>query len=171
MRNRTLQMARTSLEAKRVMDRQRIPSPRMPDDDYPPLPDDPTDLGDSELMSLFVTLTKWAEFLSTQLAMAEVDERYADEYLERFKAIKTLSNANEKTVTLMKAKAWEDPEFQEAHDNSMKAYAYRKLIKVKFENAERNSSMLSRELTRRVARHDREERADRGPLPKPKERY
>jgi hypothetical protein len=112
-------------------------------------------------MRLFVRLTKWAEYLSTQLACAEVDESYADEYLSRVKAIKALSNTGEKTVTLMKAKAYEDEDFLTAHERHQEAYAYRKLIKVKYDNAERNSAMLSRELTRRVNRDAREGRVAR----------
>jgi hypothetical protein len=99
--------------------------------------------------------------VGAQLACAEVDESYAEEFLSRVKAIKSLSNSTEKTVTLMKAKAYEDEDFLQAHDAYQKAYAYRKLVKVKYDAAERNSALISRELTRRVNRSARDGRVDR----------
>jgi hypothetical protein len=95
------------------------------------------------------------------LAVAEVDESYAEEFLNRVKAIKALSASAEKSVTLMKAKAYQDEDFLEAHQRYQEAYAYRKLIKVKYDNAERNSGLLSRELTRRTNRDPRERRVER----------
>jgi hypothetical protein len=160
-RNLTLQMGLASLEAKRQLDRQSIFMPTRPDDESPGLPDDPTELDDSELMSLFVQLTRWAEYLSAQLAAAEVDERYADAALEKIKAIKSLENKTEKTVTAAKAHAWTDEDFLEAHGEYQRAHAYRKMVGVAFQNSERNSTLLSRELTRRVNRADREGRVER----------
>lgn len=160
-RNLTLEMGLASLEAKRRLDRQQIFMPTRPEDEFPGLPDDPTELDDSGLMRLFVQLTKWAEYLSAQLAAAEVDERYADAALDKIKAIKSLENKTEKTVTAAKAHAWKDADFIEAHDAYQVAYAYRKLINISYLNAERNSTLLSRELTRRVNRTEREGRADR----------
>ena len=93
--------------------------------------------------------------------MAEVDERYAAAYLERVKAVKALANSSEKTVTAAKAKAWEDEDFVDAHDKHQEAHAYRKLVQVRYDNAERSSGLLSRELTRRVNRTSREDRVDR----------
>lgn len=93
--------------------------------------------------------------------MAEVDERSADAYLARVKAIKALANSTEKTVTAAKARAWEDEDFVTAHDTFQEAHAYRKLVQVRYENAERSSGLLSRELTRRVNRTSREDRVDR----------
>lgn len=135
--------------------------PSRPQDEYPDLPDDPTELTDSQLMSAMTVFTRWAEYLSSQLAVAEVDERYAEAYLERTKAIRALANNTEKTVTAAKAKAWEDTDFVEAHERFLETHAYRKLIRVKYDNAERASGLLSRELTRRVNRTDREDRVNR----------
>lgn len=90
-----------------------------------------------------------------------MDESYSDEYLARVKAVKSLSNSTEKTVTIMKARAYEDDEFLEAQAKAQQAYAYRKLIQVKFAACERNGALLSRELTRRVNRDAREGRVER----------
>lgn len=160
-RNVTLEMGLSSLEAKQRLERKQIHLPERPRNDVPELPDDPTELSDSALMSLFVQLTKWAEYLSAQLAVAEVDERYADAALEKVKAIKALANSTEKTVTAAKARAWEDEDFVAAHEEHQRSYAFRKLMRMTYDNAERNSTLLSRELTRRVNRDDREGRVER----------
>lgn len=160
-RSKTLQMAHASLEAKRRLDLQQIYMPSRPKSEYPELPDDPTELDDSALMRAMTQFTKWAEYLSTQLAVAEVDERYADAFLDRIKAVKSLSNTTEKTITAARARVWEDEEVVAANEKYQEAHAYRKLVKVKYDNAERNSGMLSRELTRRVQRGPRESRVGR----------
>lgn len=156
-RNLTLQMGLASLEAKRKLDRQRIFMPTRPDDEFPGLPDDPTEPDDSDLMILFVRLTKWAEYLSAQLAAAEVDERYAEAALEKIKAIEGYDFRKPDA----RARAGTDQSYQDASDDYHKAYAYRKMVNVAFMNAERNSTLLSRELTRRVNRVEREGRVDR----------
>lgn len=153
-------MAQASLDAKKRLDLQQIHMPNRPGE-YPELPEDPTELDDSGLMSLMTKFTKWAEYLGAQLAAAEVDESYAEEFLAKVKALKHLANVGEKTVTAAKAKAWEDEDFVAANETYQQAYAYRKLVKVKYENAERSSGLLSRELTRRVNRTSREDRVDR----------
>lgn len=156
-RNRTLQMAQASLEAKRKLDLQKIALPRRPEDEFPELPEDPTELSDSGLMKMFVRLTKWAEYLSVQLAVAEVDERYADASLERVRAIKGYDFRKPD----IKTKAFDDPDFLSAQEKYEDAHAYRKLIGVTFNNSERNSVLLSRELTRRVNRNSREGRVEK----------
>lgn len=163
-RNRTLELGLASLEAKRVLDRQRIQLPAHPGDDIPELPADPTELSDSTLMTLFTQMTRWAEYLGSQLAAAEVDERYAEAALDKIKAIKALtalSRDAKTTVTAAKATMWADEDYLEAHGHYQTKHAYRKLVNVLFENTERKSALLSRELTRRVGRSPREGRADR----------
>jgi len=156
-RNLTLEMGLASLEAKRKLDRQRIFMPTRPESDFPGLPDDPTEPDDSELMTLFVRLTKWAEFLSAQQAAAEVDERYAEAALDKIKAIEGYDFRKPDA----RARAGADQDYLDANDVFQRAYAYRKLVSVAFANAERNSTLLSRELTRRVNRIEREGRVER----------
>lgn len=156
-RNATLEMGLSTLEAKKRLDRQKILLPTRPEDEFPVLPEDPTDLSDSALMRLFVELTKWAEYLSAQFAVAEVDERYAEAAVDKVRAIKGYDFRKPDA----KQKAYEDPDFEEVNDKFNLAHAYRKMIGVAFANAERNSNLLSRELTRRVGRNDREGRVDR----------
>lgn len=155
-RNRTLQMGLASLEQKRKLERQRIALPSQPRGDVPGLPDDPTELTDSELMSLFVRLTKWAEYLGAQLALAEVDERFADAALEK---TRVLSGIDMRTNAGREAA--KDESYWEAYELVVERNAYRKVLGTLFANAERNSALLSRELSRRTARSDRESRSDR----------
>ncbi|MDP9870422.1 MULTISPECIES: hypothetical protein [Streptosporangium] len=64
-----------------------------------------------------------------------------------------------KSVTAAKAGAYADDEVQQANDTYLDAYADRKREETGYLNAERLERFLSRELTRRTARSDREGRA------------
>lgn len=135
--------------------------PTRPQGNVPALPDDPTELHDSALMSLFSSLTEWVGYMGTQLAAAEVDERSSSDALEQHKALSAVRNASEKTVTAAKARAYEDPAFVEAQEAYRERHAYRKLLEGLYKATEAKSTLLSRELTRRVGREPREGRAGR----------
>jgi hypothetical protein len=64
-------------------------------------------------------------------------------------------------VTQAKAMAHEDPEYIAAQEAKTAAYAYRKMVQALHASAELRNTLLSRELTRRVGRGDREARAGR----------
>jgi hypothetical protein len=112
-------------------------------------------------MTLFTRTTAWVEYTGSRLAAAEVDEKSTVDTLERHKALSAVRNASEKTVTAARARAYEDPEYLEAQEAKTRAYAYRKLLQAVHDSAERKNTLLSRELTRRVGRGDREARAGR----------
>jgi hypothetical protein len=90
-----------------------------------------------------------------------VDEKSCADTLEAHKALSAVRNNGEKTVTAAKAKAYEDPEYVAAQDAKTTAYAYRKMLQAVYDSADRKNTLLSRELTRRVGRGDREARAGR----------
>lgn len=148
-----------ALEAKRQADRQRYSLPDRPDEAIPTVPEDITDLADRELIRLMTLLTRWTEHLGVQVAMAEVDERWADAGVEKERALASLAGA--KSVTESKARAYESESFLAAQDQYHEAMAYRKLVSVLYTNCERWSALLSRELTRRVNRDPRERRTER----------
>lgn len=159
-------------EAARQAERQRYDLPDRPGTAMPQVPDDVTDLGDRALVNLMTDLTRWAEHLGVQLALAEVDERWADAALDKEKALASLAGIEADVdgglakqqahvATRIKANAYKSQAVLEAEDKYHEAMAYRKLVGVLFTNAERWSSLLSRELTRRVNRDPRERRADR----------
>lgn len=160
-RNVTLEMGLRSLEAKRRLEQHQITLPTRPRSEVPELPEDLTEQDDAALMRLFSRVTRWSEYLSAQVAAAEVDERYADAVVDKIKALKSLENRGEKTVNAAKAHAYTDDQYLDALDEQQRAYAFRKLITAVYDNSERNAALLSRELTRRVNRDTRERRVDR----------
>jgi len=138
---------------------QQVDLPDRPADRAPRLPQDPTGLGDSELMTLFVEMTEWAAYTGTLLAIAEVNESSADAEVKRLEALSAAANAGAKSVTAAKAMVYEDPDFVAAKAAQEEARAYRKISSHLHEVADKRSTVLSRELTRRVGREPRENRA------------
>lgn len=117
-------------------------------------------------MELFVRLNHWANHLAGQLASTEVDERAAEHALEFAEAsalVLTWGNRQHKddTITLAKAQRDSDPAVIEARDALQVIYARRKMLTVMFNSADKDGSVVSRELTRRVGRNDRESRESR----------
>lgn len=150
-----------ALEAKRQAERQKYDLPARPVQPIPDVPDDITDLGDRELVQMMTDFTRWAEHLNVQLAMAEVDERWAETAMEKHRAL-ALLEGTAKDVTRVKAAAYQSPEYLEAEQKYHECMAYRKLVGVLYTNADKWSALLSRELTRRVNRDPRERRSERG---------
>jgi hypothetical protein len=112
-------------------------------------------------MRLFTRTTRWSEYLSAQVAAAEIDERYADAAVDKIKALKSLENKGEKTLSAAKAHAYADEDYLDALNEQQRAYAFRKQITAVYDNSERTAALLSRELTRRVNRDTRERRVER----------
>lgn len=135
--------------------------PQRPGEDAPELPPDLTELPDDALMSTFVELTNWSEFAGTRLAQAAVDEKQAETNLDRYRAIAAVKAKSEKSVTAQKAAAAADPEVHEFMDTYNTAYATRKLLESIYNGLNAKAAVVSRELTRRVGRNDRESRAQR----------
>jgi hypothetical protein len=111
-------------------------------------------------MSLFVRLTRWAEFMGVQLAAAEVDERACIDDWELCKNL-AISRATAKNVTGAKAEAAGDADAAAAKESKDEAYAYRKLVNSLYAATDAKAAVVSRELTRRVGREPREQRASR----------
>lgn len=86
-----------------------------------------------------------------------MDEKYAELELDKVRAIKSYDFRKPDA----KSKAFGDEDFLQAQDRYVHAEAYRKLVAVTYNNADRGSALLSRELTRRSNRDPRERRADR----------
>jgi hypothetical protein len=150
-----------SQRATRRLEREDLYLPPRPEGDVPELPEDPTELSDGALMSLFTRMSSWVEYTGGRLAAAEVDEKSCADTLERHKALSAVKNASEKTVTAAKARAFEDPEYVKAQEDKQTAFAYRRMLQTIYDSADRRATLLSRELTRRVGRSDRDSRASR----------
>lgn len=151
-----------SLKAKRALERDGLYLPSKPDDERPSLPKDLTDLDDKALMTLFSSLTAWVNYTAGQMSAAEVDERYADAVLDRVKALVQLQAvAGGAKVTDAQKEAHNHPDVVEAFDAHFALHAKRKLTAAISAAAERDQTMCSRELTRRLGRNDTDRRDSR----------
>jgi len=137
------------------LEAQGLHFPTSSDIDTPALPSDLSDLSDEQLMELFVHFTSYWNFLSAQLAVAIIDERAAERELNWEENVALLkangAKGSKDTVTLLKVQVAMEPEvMRQTHAHEGK-YAYRKLVEVMANNAERDTNLISRELTRRTS--------------------
>lgn len=125
-----------------------------PEYDIPVLPRDITDLDDEGLMDLFVQFTQWNDHLAGAQAIAIVNEREAQRNLDNAEAKAMLNNwtgAKGDRITLIKAQIAASDEIKDlAHELDIK-YAFRKIIETRTLNVDRDSQVVSRELTRRTS--------------------
>jgi hypothetical protein len=120
----------------------------------PSLPRDITSVTDEALMDLFVNVTSWVDYLSVQVACAQVDERSAQKALDLAEANAMASGwtgGRDARVALAKAKLATDPNVVALSEDLDDKHAYRKLIETLANNLERDAALVSRELTRRVS--------------------
>lgn len=162
--NLSAKLAAESLAAKQALEKEGLHLPEQPKFHIPEVPTRITEMDDPGLMNLFVRHTRWRGYLTGQLALAEVDERYAEDLLAKLEAeslIKNWGGTREDRVTLAKAHRANDPDVQEATDKLHLAYARRKLIGALVESSQKNVEVISRELTRRVGQEPTERRERR----------
>lgn len=125
-----------------------------PEYGIPELPRDITELDDEGLMDLFVQFTQWNDHLAGAFAISVVNEREAESALKSAEAAMLLKNwtgAKGDKVTLIKAQIQASEAIQELVYDYDTKYAFRKLIETRTQNVERDSSVVSRELTRRTS--------------------
>jgi phosphoserine aminotransferase len=112
-------------------------------------------------MDLFSLLTRWADHIGGQLALQEIDERNADTYYELVWTTKLAALApksrSEGSVTMAKAEATHDQDVMAAQLTKDMAYARRKILQVMAGNLERDTQLVSRELSRRLGRKESNE--------------
>jgi len=122
--------------------------------EIPELPRDITMLDDEGLMDLFVQFTQWNDHLSGIRAIAVINEREAERALDTREAqlmLESWAEGSKQTVTLQKAALAANPEICSLKDEVDTKYAYRKIIETRAETVERDSQVVSRELTRRTS--------------------
>ena len=121
--------------------------------EFPTMPKELTDLDGEELSHLFSSLTAWSNYIATQLSAAQVDERYAEKAVDSASARIMVTRMGQQTtgerVTAIKAEVAIDPKVLGLAEKLEDAYAYRKMIEVMFYNLERDTALVSREITRR----------------------
>lgn len=149
------------MHAARAVELQGLRLPVAPDGETPDLPEDLTELADEELMRLLAGFTVWADYAAAVVTRYAVDEEHLACALEREKAIAALRHQDHRTVAAQKAAALCDPQVEKLDTDYQGARARRKFAEVAMTGAERKAAVISRELTRRVGRHDREARTGR----------
>lgn len=127
----------------------------------PQIPDDLTGLSERDLMALFRELTEWTCYAATQLADAWSDERQEEQAVALAVARAAVMAKTEKTVAAQKAVAAADPDVRDAEERLLHKSAYRRALEAVYNNCERRGQLVSRELSRRIARVDRAGRANR----------
>lgn len=152
---------RHTMLAARAVENAGLRLPVNPDEEMPQLPDDLTEITDGELMHLLACYTTWAEYAAGVVATHTIDEETHEADLDREKALAALRHQDRKTVAAQKAAALADPDVQAIDENYRAARARRLFAEVVMTGAERKAAVVSRELTRRVGRHDREARTTR----------
>lgn len=163
----TAKLAAAARAEKLKLEKQGLVLPPKPSFEAPRVPTRLTEVNDDSLMNLFVRLTRYADYVGGQLALAEIESRDADTSLdyEEAKALVTIWHSKQRkssdSITLAKAEAMQDPVIQDLQEAAKVAYAKRKLIRVMYEALERDSALVSRELTRRLGREPQERRVDR----------
>lgn len=164
-KNLALSQTLTAVKQRQGLAVASLPVVHRPDFELPEVPLDLAELTDDDMMTLFVQLTRWTDYLAWEFAIAEVEEHSAEVVLEKAKALGLLANwagGKEDRTTVSKAQAANTPEVVEWQSAYDVAYARRKMTGMLFGKAERDAAVVSRELTRRTGRHDsNSRRADR----------
>lgn len=128
-----------------------------PEHDPPDVPRDLTEESDRALMNLFQSIQRWVKYLALQLAAAEVDESSAERAVTRIEALKGYDFRKVDAKT----RAYTDAFYLTAKTDQEAAYGYRKMIAALYANVDRDAFHISREISRRSARSDRTNRAER----------
>lgn len=117
------------------------------------MPSDISSLHSDQLSELFTNLTAWTNYVAGQLAAAQVDERSLEKRRDMLEAKLFVHKEGNKvkgdTVASLKANIASDPQIQDLEEKLLQAYAYRKMLEVVYSNFERDSALVSREITRR----------------------
>lgn len=124
-----------------------------PEGEQVSLPNDITDISSEELGTLFTKLTAWTDYISSQLALAQLEERSAlrkKDFTENTMLVKRMgAQVKGERITAVKAEVLIHPEVVALDNLYEEKYAYRKLVEMLLTNHERDLSLVSREITRR----------------------
>lgn len=117
------------------------------------LPADITAIDSEELGQLFTQLTSWTDYISSQLVVAQLEERAAlkkKEFTENTMLVRRMgAQTKGERVTTVKAEIAIDEDVVALDTDYEEKYAYRKLVEMLLTNHERDLMLVSREITRR----------------------
>ena len=123
--------------------------------DIPGLPRDITELDDEGLMDLFVQFTQWTDHLAGAQAIAIINERESQRALDNAEDAAMMANwtgaKGGDKITIIKSIIGASQSIQDLKQDVDIKYAFRKLIETKTQCVERDSQLVSRELTRRTS--------------------
>lgn len=142
-----------SRSAHQVVENQGLRLPKHPGDGgVPDLPEDVTELSEKDLMVLYTEMVAWSEYASTQLAIAQVDEKGMSRKVDSL-SLRVQMDAREGGMNVSDARlaAKGDPEVVAASDALFEVESYRRLLESVVESTDKSAALLSRELTRRTA--------------------
>jgi hypothetical protein len=150
-----LKLGDASAEAVKFLQGQGIELWSKPRYEIPVIPKDLTAIDDDDLMLLFSALTAWSDHINGQVSASQVDERSLQKRLS-FLENSLLVNASASSgrgdrITILKAAIACDPKVMAVEEKLEEAYAYRKMIESVAENLDRDTALVSRELTRRTS--------------------
>lgn len=112
-------------------------------------------------MELLSEFTSWSGYAGYLVALAEIEERKAERYLQRVADKYSIVHKKEKTVAATKAMVQQEQDYIDAEDELDVAYALTKVTKSQYTHLEACAKTVSRELSRRLARNDVDNRNDR----------
>jgi hypothetical protein len=152
----SLRLGEASRRAADALMQQGLTLSPKPEIEMPILPSDVTVLDDEDLMILYSLLTAWADFISTQVSCAQVDERAAEKRLSHAENLLMIASGDKgDRVTYARAQVAADNKIVAMKEEVEEAHAYRKLIESMASNIERDAALVSRELTRRTSSRNR----------------
>jgi hypothetical protein len=126
--------------------------PSEPPEPIPAVPIDLAELADPHLMRLFSLYVAWNDYLDVLRVEAEVEEGNAEADLKLLEATSMAGWGPKDKVTFARAERDTDPEIVIARQRVTTAWSRRKVLMVLCGNMERDASLLSRELSRRIGR-------------------
>jgi hypothetical protein len=139
--------------------------PKRPGDNPPQIPFDLDDMDDRDLMELYSMFMSWVSYAKAELVKAEIDED-KEANLARILEARVLieqwgAEAKGDRVTIAKARRDIDDRVVLQQEKYQNTRAYRKLVEALFEGCERGAQLLSRELSRRIGLHGKDQRTNR----------
>jgi hypothetical protein len=118
------------------------------------MPADITMLSSEQLAEKFTQLTAWADYIASQVAIAQIEERAAQRQLDivenRLLVQKMATAGRGDRITLVKAQVSVDDKVLELAQTLEEKYQFRKLTEMMLSNHERDLQLVSREITRRT---------------------
>jgi hypothetical protein len=118
------------------------------------LPYDITLLSSEQLAQKFTELTAWADYIASELVLAQDQEDTAERLyklgFDRLLVQKMGTKSTGDRITLIRAQVNIEPSVQAAAQSLAAKTTYRKMVQMLLDNHQRDITLVSREITRRT---------------------